>query len=491
MCFSCNYDKIIVLFIYWVIRLRNREQILVSKQEMEEQKQYIRQVKELTDLVLQPLIACVQTFGCAQNENDSEKLKGMLLEMGYQLGDDPWEADLILYNTCAVRAGAEDRVFGNLGAHKHLKKKKENVLLGICGCMVQEKTVLERIKSKYKHVDMIFGTHTLHKFPKIVWEALKKQGRIFDVEDSLGYLAEGIAQKRDDPYKAGVSIMYGCNNFCSYCIVPYVRGRERSRDREEILKECKSLAQQGYREITLLGQNVNSYGNDLEEEIDFADLLQEISKIDGIRRIKFMTSHPKDISDKLISVMAQCENVCNYLHLPFQAGNNRVLQQMNRKYTKEHYMEIIQKVKKAIPDITLTSDVIVGFPGETNEEFQDTLALVRQVEFDSLYTFVFSPREGTPAATMEDVLSPEEKQKNFQMLVDLQNQISKRKNDAYVGKTIEVLVDGVSKNNDNMMAGRTEGNKIVNFQAKAAKPGQFVFVRITKAQTWSLIGEEI
>ena len=470
--------------------MSNREKTVVLEKDIELQKNYIRQIRQYTQKLERTPVACVQTFGCAQNENDSEKLKGMLLSMAYELGKEPENADLILYNTCAVRAGAEDRVFGNLGALKNLKRKKEGLLIGICGCMIQEKQVVERLKSKYKHVDMVFGTHTFHKFPQILYETLKEQHRVIAVEDSDGYLVEGMPQKREDPFKAGVSIMYGCNNFCSYCIVPYVRGRERSREKEDILKECTQLAQNGYREITLLGQNVNSYGNDLNNGVDFSDLLREINRIEGIRRIRFMTSHPKDLSDKLIQTMAECENVCKYLHLPFQAGNNRVLQKMNRKYTKEHYLSLIEKVKKAMPDITLTSDVIVGFPGETNEEFLDTLDVIRQVEFDSLYTFLFSPREGTPAAKMEDVLSHEEKQKNFQTLVDLQNQISKKKNDVYVGRTVAVLVDGVSKNNSRMMAGRTEGNKIVNFAAKGAEPGQIIPVRITKAQTWALIGEE-
>ncbi len=474
-----------------MIGLNNREKILVSREETEVQIDYIKKIKQCLEPLPRKPIACVLTFGCAQNENDSEKLKGMLLQMGYQLGEEPEQADLILYNTCAVRAGAEDRVFGNLGALKHLKRKKEHLILGICGCMIQQKQVVERLKAKYRHVDLIFGTHTFHRFPQILWEALEKKQRVIAVEDADGYLAEGLPQYREDPYKAGVSIMYGCNNFCSYCIVPYTRGRERSRDKEDIIKECRTLAEQGYREITLLGQNVNSYGNDLPEKIDFADLLAEINCIDGIRRIKFMTSHPKDISDKLIATMAECENVCKYLHLPFQAGNNRVLKAMNRKYTCEHYLAIIEKVKKAMPDITLTSDVIVGFPGETTEEFEDTLSLVQQVEFDSLYTFIFSPREGTPAARMEDVLTPEEKSVNFRRLVDLQNEISKKKNEAYVGKTVEILVDGVSKNNEQMMAGRTEGNKIVNFKAKTAQPGKLISVRITEAQTWALIGEEV
>ena len=351
--------------------------------------------------------------------------------------------------------------------------------------------IAKRIKSKYRHVDLIFGTHTLYKFPEILYRHFSENKRVFDVINSDGYIVEGINQKRDDKFKAWVSVMYGCNNFCSYCIVPYVRGRERSRSKENILEEVRALAYDGCKEITLLGQNVNSYGNDIENYIDFADLLKEVNKIDGIERIKFMTSHPKDISDKLIYTMAECEKVCEYLHLPFQAGSNRILSEMNRRYTKEKYLEIISKVKAAMPGVALTSDVIVGFPNETREDFLQTVELVREVRFDSLFTFIFSPREGTPAAKMTDLISDKEKHKNFEMLLGVQNEISKEINDSYVGKTYEILVDGVSKNNPEMMAGRTRTNKIVNFTSKGAKQGDLVNVKVTKSQTWALIGEEI
>ena len=338
---------------------------------------------------------------------------------------------------------------------------------------------------------MVFGTHSLHRFPEIIYSVIKNRERKFDVIDSEGYIAEGVDQLREDKFRAWVSIMYGCNNFCSYCIVPYVRGRERSRMPENILNEIKELAKAGYKEITLLGQNVNSYGNDLKMDIDFADLIREVNKIDGIVRIKFMTSHPKDISDKLIDAMAECEKVVPYLHLPFQSGSNEILNKMNRKYTREKYLSIIEKVKEKIPGIALSSDVIVGFPNESYENFKDTLDLVEKVRFDTLFTFIYSKRPGTPAAKMEDSITDEEKHRNFEELLALQNKISREINDSYVGRVCEILVEGVSKNNPEMMAGRTDTNKIVNFSSKTAKEGELVKVKITSAQTWALLGEEI
>ena len=437
------------------------------------------------------LSACVITYGCQQNENDSEKLKAYLSAMGYKITDVPEDAQVIIFNTCAVREGAEERVFGNLGALKHRKLKEENLIIGICGCMAQQEEVAKKIKSKFRHVDMVFGTHSLHRFPEIIYSVIKNRERKFDVIDSEGYIAEGVDQLREDKFRAWVSIMYGCNNFCSYCIVPYVRGRERSRMPENILKEIKELAKAGYKEITLLGQNVNSYGNDLQMDIDFADLIREVNKIDGIVRIKFMTSHPKDISDKLIDAMAECEKVVPYLHLPFQSGSNEILNKMNRKYTREKYLSIIEKVKEKIPGIALSSDVIVGFPNESYENFKDTLDLVEKVRFDTLFTFIYSKRPGTPAAKMEDSITDEEKHRNFEELLALQNKISREINDSYVGRVCEILVEGVSKNNPEMMAGRTDTNKIVNFSSKTAKEGELVKVKITSAQTWALLGEEI
>lgn len=463
----------------------------ISLNDINIQKNYIEKIKDFNLKSDKQLKACVITYGCQQNENDSEKLKAFFDSMGYEIIPEPDGADVILFNTCAVREGAEDRVLGNLGALKHKKIKNEDMIIGICGCMAQQKIVADKIKSKFRHVDMVFGTHSLYRFPEIFYEVLTKKERKFDIEDSDGAIAEGLEQRREDKFKASVSIMYGCNNFCSYCIVPYVRGRERSRKPENILKEIKELAEKGYKEITLLGQNVNSYGKDLDINYDFADLLRAVNDIDGIKRIKFMTSHPKDISDKLIDTMAECENVVNYLHLPFQAGSNRILDKMNRKYTKEKYLEIIGKVKNKIPDIALSSDVIVGFPNETYEDVKETIDVIKKVRFDTLFTFIYSKRNGTPAAVMEDHTTDEAKHRHFEELLQVQNAISKEINDSYVGKTYEVLVEGISKNNPDMMAGRTTTNKIVNFLSKNAKEGDFVNVKITKAQTWALIGEEI
>ncbi len=461
----------------------------VSINEIKKQKEIAYRVKELNNGL--NLSACVITYGCQQNENDSEKIKAYLSAMGYEITDSPEEAKIIIFNTCAVREGAEERVFGNLGALKHRKLKEEDLVIGICGCMAQQEDVAKKIKSKFRHVDMVFGTHSLHRFPEILYSVLKNKERNFDIVDCDGFIAEGVDQKRADKFRAWVSIMYGCNNFCSYCIVPYVRGRERSRQPEKILEEVKELAKEGYKEITLLGQNVNSYGNDLEIDIDFADLIREVNKIEGIVRIKFMTSHPKDISDKLIDAMAECEKVVPYLHLPFQSGSNEILDKMNRKYTREKYLSIIEKVKSKIPGIALSSDVIVGFPNETYENFKDTLDLVEKVRFDTLFTFIYSKRPGTPAAKMEDGITDEEKHKNFEELLALQNKISREINDSYVGKTCEILVEGISKNNPDMMSGRTDTNKIVNFASKTASEGDLVNVKITSAQTWALIGEEI
>ena len=363
----------------------------VSINEILKQKEIAQRVKELNNRFKKS--ACVITYGCQQNENDSEKIKAYLWDMGYEITDVPEEAKVIIFNTCAVREGAEERVFGNLGALKHRKLKEEDLIIGICGCMAQQKDVANKIKSKFRHVDIVFGTHSLHRFPEILYSVLRDKERKFDIVDCDGFIAEGVEQKREDKFRAWVSIMYGCNNFCSYCIVPYVRGRERSRQPEKILEEIRELAKEGYKEITLLGQNVNSYGNDLEIDIDFADLIRAVNKIEGIERIKFMTSHPKDISDKLIDAMAECEKVVPYLHLPFQSGSNEILEKMNRKYTREKYLSIIEKVKAKIPGIALSSDVIVGFPNETYENFKETLDLVEKVRFDTLFTFIYSKRQ--------------------------------------------------------------------------------------------------
>ena len=456
----------------------------ISLEELNIQKEYIAKIRE----IINDKTACVVTYGCQQNENDSEKLKGMLDAMGYTLIEDREKADVIIFNTCAVRENAELKLKGNVGALKYLKAKNRKVLIGVCGCMVQQEKAAAGLSQKFRHIDMVFGTHSLYKFPEILYTAMTKN-RVLDVMDSDGMIAENIPVLRDDKYRAWVSIMYGCNNFCSYCVVPYVRGRERSRKHEDILKEVQQLADEGYKEITLLGQNVNSYGNDDENEYNFAQLLREVCKIDGIERVRFATSHPKDISDELIETMAQLDKVCPQLHLPFQAGSNKVLKDMNRGYTKEQYLEKIDKIKSKIPGISLSSDIIVGFPTETNEDFEETINVVKYVEFDSLFTFIYSRRDKTRAALMDSVLSDEEIQKNFDRLLETQNEISKKINESYVGKTVEVLVEGVSKNNPNALQGRTPENKIVNFSGDVGLVGKIIKLKITEAKTWSLNGE--
>jgi tRNA-2-methylthio-N6-dimethylallyladenosine synthase len=475
--------------------MSKREKIIIPADEINKQKEIINRIKQRNDFDIQRSgrnkLAMIVTYGCQQNENDSERLRGMLRDMGYHFTEDKEEADLILYNTCCVRENAELKVFGNIGALKHLKTRKPHLLIGICGCMMQQEHIVKQIKKKYKHVDMVFGTHTLYRFPEVLEKAMNETYTVIDILNTDGYIVEDIPIHREGSVKAWVSIMYGCNNFCSYCIVPYVRGRERSRNPKDIIDEITQLVSEGYKEITLLGQNVNSYGKDLNEEIDFADLLKMVNDVSGIKRIRFMTSHPKDISDKLIKAMSECENVCEQLHLPFQAGSNKVLDMMNRKYTKEKYLEIISKVKAAIPGVALTSDVIVGFPGETNEDFEETLDVIRQVEFDSLFTFIYSPRKGTPAEKMEDVLSKEEKQANFQKLLDIQNEISLKKNQQYMGRIVEVLVEGYSKNNSEVLTGRTRTGKIVNFVGNEKMIGTLINVRINEVQTWSLAGQVV
>ncbi len=467
----------------------------VEGAEIQRQQAFLCKIKEINDDFYakngrKPL-ANTETYGCQQNENDTERIRGMLFEAGYDFCDTAEDADLVIYNTCAVRENAEDRVYGRLGILKHIKESRPDLVIGLCGCMVQQEHIVKKIKKIHNHVDLIFGTHALYKLPELLYSALTEKQSVVDIENSEGRIFEDMPILRDSSDKAWVSIMYGCNNFCSYCIVPYVRGRERSRTPEKVLGEIDSLVKKGVTEICLLGQNVNSYGKDLEEDIDFSDLLRMVNEIDGVRRIRFMTSHPKDFSDKLIDTMVECEKVCPQLHLPFQAGNNRVLLEMNRKYTKEEYLEKIEKVKARIPNISISTDIIVGFPTETNEDFLDTLDVLRKVEFDSVFSFIYSRREGTPAAKLDFVLTDDEIHKNFNTLLEVQNEISKRKNDAYLGRICEVLVDGVSKNNDEMLSGRTDTAKIVNFKGDKSLKGKYVNVKITEAHTWSLNGELI
>ena len=466
-----------------------RKTTQISQAEVERQLALCDDICRVTQQWGDKPLALVDTYGCQQNEADSERIRGYLERMGFGFTDDAEQARIIVINTCAIREHAEQRVLGNVGALVHTKRRHPEQLICLCGCMVQEKHVAEKIRQSYRHVDLVFGPQALWKFPEMVHTLLTQRGRIFSVADEAGSIAEGIPTVRQDGIKAWVSIMYGCNNFCSYCIVPYVRGRERSRQPEDILSEVRQLVEEGYKDITLLGQNVNSYGRDLENPMDFADLLAKVNEIPGDFLIRFMTSHPKDATQKLFETMARCEKVAPVLHLPFQAGNDRVLKVMNRRHTREQYLDKIRDLKRLIPDIVLTSDIIVGFPGETTQEFEDTLKVLEEVRFDALFTFLYSPRQGTPAARLPDPLSKEEKAANFQRLVDLQNEISAKKQQGYVGKTLRCLVDEPSDDPRHNLNARTAGGRLVHLTGDPALLGQFVDLKITGASTWTLFGE--
>ncbi len=465
--------------------------MIVSAAELERQRTFEEQVRQLFARREAHPLACVDTFGCQQNVADGQKLMGMLREMGFTLTENAEEADLVILNTCAVREHAEDRVFGNLGALTHLKKQDPEKILCLCGCMAQEERVSQRIKRSYPLVNLVFGPHALWKFPELLWQVYDSRKRVFSVADEHGTIAEGIPVVREKGVKAFVSIMYGCNNFCSYCIVPYVRGRERSRDPECVVAEVRELVEAGYKDITLVGQNVNSYGNDLDTGCDFSDLLKLIDAIPGEYRIRFMSSHPKDATRKLFDTMAESTHVAHQLHLPFQSGNDRVLAEMNRRYTREQYLSLIRYAKSVMPDLVLTSDVIIGFPGETEAEAMDTVSLVEEVGFDALFTFIYSPRPGTKAAEMPDPATRQEKQAWFDKLLEVQNAMSAKLHAAYVGETVRVLVDGESDDPDFPLAGRTEGNRLVRLKGEGGLMGQFVDVNITDSNTWALYGETV
>lgn len=461
----------------------------IPQAEVDRQLKYCQEIARMNADRGETPLAFVDTYGCQQNEADSERIRGYLRQMGYDFTTDEEQARIIVLNTCAIREHAEQRVLGNLGALVHVKRRHPEQIICLCGCMAQEAHVAEKVRQSFRHVDLVFGPHVLWKFPEFIHTLLTQRGRIFSNADDPGSIAEGIPVVRQDKVKAWVSIMYGCNNFCSYCIVPYVRGRERSRRPEDILAEVRQLAEEGYHDITLLGQNVNSYGKDLEEPMDFADLLEQVNAIPGDFLIRFMTSHPKDATHKLFETMARCEKVAPVLHLPFQAGNDRVLKVMNRRHTRAQYLEKIRDLKSLIPDIVLTSDIIVGFPGETTEEFEDTLKVLEEVRFDALFTFIYSPRVGTPAAKMEDPMPREEKLANFNRLVALQDTISEEKHAAYIGKTVRCLLDGVSDDPRYDLTARTPGNRLVRVTGDRESLGQFRDVKITGANKWSLFGE--
>ncbi len=462
-----------------------------NKQEIEEQQKFIEKVKEYTKNKNYKYF--ILTMGCQLNENDSEKICGMLEKMLFQETKNYEEADIVLFNTCCVRENAEDKLFGKLGEIKKIKEQR-GTIVAVGGCMMQEQHIVEKIKKSYPFCDIIFGTHTLHKLPEDIYNVLKEKKKIKDIIDIDGEVYEGLPIKRNDNIRASVTIMYGCNNFCSYCIVPYVRGRERSRNASDIIREIKELSKEGYKEVTLLGQNVNSYkGNEEDLEYpnvkNFADLLMEIEKIDGIERIRFISPHPKDFTDDVIDVISKSNKICKIIHLPLQAGNNEVLKNMNRKYTKEQYLALVEKMKKKIPNIVFSTDIIVGFPGETDEQFEDTLDVVRKVKFEQVYMFIYSRRVGTRADKMENQIPEEIKHKRFNKLKELvESQISEN-NKKYIGTIQKILVEGNSKTNDTMLTGRTETNKVVNFKGDKELINKIIPIKITEDCQWYLKGE--
>lgn len=429
----------------------------------------------------------ITTFGCQMNEHDSEIMAGMLLEKGFTPVKDRKDADVAIINTCSVRENADKRFFGTLGQLKRRKMENPDFLVCVCGCMMQQQHVIDTIKAKYPWVDIIFGTHNIHQFPELIDNAVAEKKKQIEVWPDGGEIVEGLPVKRLHQSKALVNIMFGCNNFCTYCIVPYTRGRERSRKPQEILSEVKSLVADGVREIMLLGQNVNSYRG--EGGVDFAELLYLINDVEGLERIRFMTSHPKDLSDKLIQAFVDCEKLCKNIHLPVQSGSSRVLKEMNRRYSKETYLELVDKLRNAVPSITMSTDIIVGFPGETEEDFLETLDLVREVRYDSAFTFLYSVRKGTPAEKYEDQIAEDVKHERFNRLVELVNSISMEKNAEYVGTVQKVLVEGPAKTGSRTFAGRTDGFKLVNFRGDANMIGKIVDIRITGSNTFSLEGE--
>lgn len=433
----------------------------------------------------------IETWGCQMNEEDSEKLSGMLKRIGYTRTEEKEEASIVLFNTCCVRENAENKVFGNLGALKKLKEKNKDLIIGICGCMMQQKGMADKILKKFPFVDIIFGTHNSYKFPEYLNRVKTEGVQIKEIFDKETEIIEGIPVDRESSIKAYVTIMYGCNNFCTYCVVPYVRGRERSRKPADIIKEIEDLVSKGYKEITLLGQNVNSYGKGLEEEVNFAKLLRMINEIKGLERVRFMTSHPKDLDFEVIDAVKECDKLCEQIHLPVQSGSNRILKEMNRHYDRERYMTIINKIKTDIPDAAITTDIIVGFPGETDEDFEDTLSLVKEVGYDSAFTFIYSRRNNTPADEMENQVPDDVKHERFNRLVDVLNQSVINGNKKYEGKTVEVLVEGPSKNDETKLMGRTRNGRLVNFKGDSSLIGNLVDVKIVRAQPFSLIGEVI
>lgn len=448
-------------------------------------------VQKKAEEIKRPLTFCVTTFGCQMNARDSEKLVGILEQIGYIEESDEEKADFVIYNTCTVRENANQRVYGRLGQLGRIKKKNPHMLIALCGCMMQEPEVVEKLKKSYRFVDLIFGTHNIYKFAELLETRMESGRMVIDIWKDTDKIVEDLPVERKYPFKSGVNIMFGCNNFCSYCIVPYVRGRERSRDPKAIIREVERLVADGVVEVMLLGQNVNSYGKTLEHPITFAQLLQEIEKIDGLERIRFMTSHPKDLSDELIRVMAESKKICRHLHLPVQSGSTRILEKMNRRYTKEGYLELVSRIKNAIPDISLTTDIIVGFPGETEEDFEETLDVVRKVRYDSAFTFIYSKRTGTPAAVMEDQVPEDVVKDRFNRLLKEVQDISAEVCAAHEGTVQNALVESINDHDNSLVTGRLSNNLLVHFPGDASMIGKFYQVRLNECRGFYYIGEQI
>lgn len=464
--------------------------IIKSDKLSEKQIEYMNLISEIMEIRKrgEKPLAFVRTYGCQQNVADSEKIKGMLQSSGFDFIDEPENADFILFNTCAVREHAEDRVFGNVGALKNIKRRHPQILIALCGCMMEQEHVANRIYKSFPFVGLVFGTHSLHHFPELMYSSLVNGNRVFERGNDDKKIYEGIPTHRDGTFKGWLPIMYGCNNFCTYCVVPYVRGRERSREKNVIVSEARNMIQSGFKDITLLGQNVNSYGKTLENPVSFAQLISEIDEIDGDYWLRFMTSHPKDCSKELIDAIAGSKHISKHLHLPFQSGSDRILKAMNRHYDRKKYLETIAYAKEKIENVSLTSDIIVGFPGETYEDFKETLSLIREVEFTSLFTFIFSPRVGTPAEKMDDPVPAEEKSKWFQELLDVQEEIAAKRCSSMVGKTEKVLIDSVKEKTGELNA-RTSGNIIVELEGDKSLIGTFQNAEITSARNWILKGK--
>ncbi|MBQ6928338.1 MAG: tRNA (N6-isopentenyl adenosine(37)-C2)-methylthiotransferase MiaB [Oscillospiraceae bacterium] len=464
------------------------ERKVIEPEKIEAQRAICAEIFERVTADGQRPLAMVDTYGCQQNEADSEKIRGYLAEMGYGFTMDEFQADVVVINTCAVREHAEMRVLGNVGALTHAKKARPGQIVAVCGCMVQQAHMADKIKHSYPVVDLVFGPHELWRFPELLKSVMEKHRRVFAIDKDEA-VAEGIPLRRDGKVKAWLSIMYGCNNFCTYCIVPYVRGRERSRRPEDVVAEARQLVAEGYKDITLLGQNVNSYGKDLDCGVDFADLIRQINDIPGDFLIRFMTSHPKDATEKLFKTMAECSKCAHHIHLPVQSGSDRILKRMNRHYDRAKYLEEVAIARRYMPDLVITTDIIVGFPDETEEDFAETLSLCEEVRYDAMFTFIYSKRVGTPAATMPDPYTRAEKQVHFDQLTELSNRISGEKHAEYEGKTVRVLVDGETGKEEYNLSSRTNGGRLVHLHGDRSLIGRFIDVKITASNTWALYGE--